>query len=481
MDIEAFLDQHEKKDLLRFLTCGSVDDGKSTLIGRLLADSKTLFDDQLSTLRKDSEKHGTTGSGEIDYALLLDGLKAEREQGITIDVAYRYFATPRRKFIIADTPGHEQYTRNMATGASTASLAIILIDARHGVVTQTRRHTFIVSLLGIRHLIVAINKMDLVGYEEAVYTRIRDDFLAFATPLGVPDIVTIPLSALKGDNVVEPSRHMEWYQGATLLATLEEVDLSQDVNQTEFRFPVQHVIRPHLNFRGFAGSIASGLVRKGDRLRALPSGKEACVRAIVTADGNLEEAFAPQAVTLELDREIDISSGDMLVHPDQPPQLSQQVEAMVVWMTEDLLKEGMTYFLRQAGRTVKARVERVAHAIDVNTLEKRSTRTLGLNEIGHLLITTTKPLYFDPYSRNRATGGFILIHPITNATVAAGMIADKQLLPSTETGANDAEPLHQLRNELATILDNRALSPEDQLTLILRLLARRNGPADYTI
>jgi len=480
MNIDAFLNQHEKKDLLRFLTCGSVDDGKSTLIGRLLYDSKLIFDDQLSALRADSEKNGTTGHGEIDYALLLDGLKAEREQGITIDVAYRYFATPKRKFIIADTPGHEQYTRNMATGASTAALAIILIDARYGVVTQTKRHAFIISLLGIRHLVVAVNKMDLAGYDEAVFSRIKEEFSAFTERLQIPDVVFIPLSALKGDNVVDKSPHMPWYTGDPLLTVLENVDIANDNNFADFRFPVQYVSRPNLDFRGFAGSIASGVVKVGDRIRVLPSQKETTVKAIVTADGNLDRAFPPQAVTLELDEEIDISSGDMIVHPHNPPKSSRQVEAVVVWMAEEPLQEGLTCLLRHAGRNVKARVDTVLYSMDVNTLEKRSSPGLGLNEIGRVSIATTKPLHFDPYSRNHITGSFILIHPITNTTVAAGMIAD-----GVSFNVREAEGVpsvsSDLRRELAHILTDARLKPEDQIEMILKLLTEKNIIPEYSI
>lgn len=450
MNIDTYLNQHEQKDLLRFLTCGSVDDGKSTLIGRLLYDSKLIFDDQLSALRADSEKNGTTGQGEIDYALLLDGLKAEREQGITIDVAYRYFATPRRKFIIADTPGHEQYTRNMATGASTAGLAIILIDARYGVVTQTRRHAFITSLLGIRHLVVAVNKMDLVNYDEAVFNRIREEFAAFAAPLQIPDVVYLPLSALKGDNVVERSTRMPWFGGAPLLSVLETVDLAHDSNLSDFRFPVQYVIRPNLDFRGFAGSVVSGVVRKGDRIRVLPSQKETTVKAIVTADGNLDEAFSPQAVTLELDEEIDVSSGDMMVHPYNPPRSSRTIEAVVVWMAEEPLKEGVTYLLRHASRNVKARVNTLLYSIDVNTLEKREVSGLGLNEIGRVALATTQPIHFDPYSRNRATGSVILIHPVTNTTVGAGMITEGMTF-----GAQEGEGVSTTDRRLRDHIDRR--------------------------
>lgn len=479
MNIDAFLNAHEKKDLLRFLTCGSVDDGKSTLIGRLLADSKMIFDDQLSALHKDSEKCGTTGKGQIDYALLLDGLKAEREQGITIDVAYRYFATPKRKFIIADTPGHEQYTRNMATGASTANLAIILIDARYGVVTQTRRHAFIISLLGIRHLVVAVNKMDLANYDEQVFNRIREEFSAFVAPLQIPDVQFIPLSALQGDNVVDRSTQMPWYTGAPLLSVLETVDIAEDKNLSDFRFPVQYVIRPHLNFRGFAGTVASGVIKTGDRIRVLPSGKETSVKSIVTADGLLDQAFASQAITLELNEEIDVSSGDMIVHPHNPPKSAHHFEAMVVWMTEDLLKEGMTYLLRHGGHTVKARVDTVVYSVDVNTLEKKSVRSLGLNEIARLSINTLQPLHFDPYSKNRATGSFILIHPIHNTTVAAGMIVEGL---STSSGAENGTSVSStLRNELASILRDTRLTPDDQLEMILCLLSQRNIISDYSI
>src|SRR3954465_11954346 len=325
-DIHGYLDRNQRKELLRFLTCGSVDDGKSTLIGRLLHDTKGIYEDQLAAVKRDSVKHGTTGSGEVDLALLTDGLKAEREQGITIDVAYRYFSTDKRKFIIADTPGHEQYTRNMATGASTCQLAIILIDARHGVMPQTRRHSFIVSLLGIKHVVVAINKMDLVGYAQEAFEKIRDDYTGFVAKLGIPDVEFIPLSALKGDNVVEKSAAMPWYQGPPLLNHLETVHIASDRNLADMRFPVQYVLRPDLNFRGFAGTIASGILRKGDEVVALPSGRRSKVKSIVTYDGELAEAFSPQAVTVTLEDEIDVSRGDMLVHPDNQPHVASTVE-----------------------------------------------------------------------------------------------------------------------------------------------------------
>ncbi|MDR2850331.1 MAG: sulfate adenylyltransferase subunit CysN [Verrucomicrobiota bacterium] len=422
-DIASYLNDHEHKNLLRFITCGSVDDGKSTLIGRLLFDSKLIYDDQLSSLQDVSAKSGTTGAGEIDYALLLDGLKAEREQGITIDVAYRYFSTPQRKFIIADTPGHEQYTRNMATGASTANLAIILIDARYGVVTQTRRHAFIASLLGIRHLLVAVNKMDIGGYQEATFLGIRDAFAAFASDLDIPDIRFVPISALKGTNVVAPSPALTpWYTGPSLLTLLETVDVSQDINQTDFRFPVQVVIRPHLNFRGFAGTVASGAVKPGDRIRVLPSGKTSRVKRIVTADGDLPEAFAPQAVTLELEDEIDISSGDMIVHDGNPPRVADLFEATVIWMSETPLRPGAQVLARHAGRFVKARIESLIYAVDVNTMERKPAAELPLNGIGRVVVSTTLPLYLDPYAVNHATGSLIFVEPISNVTSGAAMV-----------------------------------------------------------
>lgn len=422
MDIDSYLNEHENKSLLRILTCGSVDDGKSTLIGRLLYDSKLIFDDQLSALRRDSEKSGTTGAGEFDYALLLDGLKAEREQGITIDVAYRYFTTPKRKFIIADCPGHVQYTRNMATGASTADLAIILIDARHGLLTQTRRHAFIVSLLGIRHLIVAVNKMDLFDYDRNVFDNIRRSFEEFATGLHIPDIRYIPLSALKGENIVQPSEAIPWYEGPSLLDILETVDTTADRNLDDFRFPVQYVIRPDLHFRGFAGSVVSGTIRTGDEIAVLPSLRTSRIKRIVTADGDLGEAFAPQAVTLELEDEIDISSGDMIVKADNLPTVSRHLEAIVIWMTDTPLREGNNYLLRHAGRNVKAHITDIVHQIDVNTLEQQAADDIPLNGVARIRLETVAPLYLDNYRDNRSTGVFILIDPVTNTTAGGAMI-----------------------------------------------------------
>ena len=423
-DIHAYLEQHESKELLRFLTCGSVDDGKSTLIGRLLYDSKMVYEDQLAAVTTDSKQFGTTG-GDFDPALLTDGLKAEREQGITIDVAYRYFSTSKRKFIIADTPGHEQYTRNMATGASTADLAIILIDARHGVQTQTRRHSFIASLLGIKHVVVAINKMDLVDFSEEVYEQIKADYTEFVGKLELPDIEFVPMSALNGDNVVNPSEHMPWYHGGTLMYILESVHIASDRNLIDFRFPVQYVSRPDLNFRGFAGTLSSGTIRPGDEVMALPSRKTAIVKRIVTMDGALDQAYAPLAPTIVLDREIDVSRGDMLVHPNNVPKVDQAFEAMIVWMTEDALTPGKQYTIKQGTTTATGIVSELRYRMDVNTMHRQDAGSLELNEIGRVVIDLSRPCAFDPYVRNRSTGAFIVVDKLTNNTVAAGMILDR--------------------------------------------------------
>ena len=436
-DIHAYLARHQKKELLRFLTCGSVDDGKSTLIGRLLHDTKGIYEDQLAAVKRDSEKVGTTGAGEIDLALLTDGLKAEREQGITIDVAYRYFSTDRRKFIIADTPGHEQYTRNMATGASTCQLAIILIDARHGVQTQTRRHSYIVSLLGIKHVVVAINKMDLVGWSQEAFQRIKDDYTGFVAKLDLRDVAFIPMSALRGDNVVTRSEAMPWHSGPPLLDHLETVHIASDRNLADLRFPVQYVIRPNLDFRGFAGTVASGILRKGDEVMVLPSGKRSRVKSMVTYDGELEEAFAPQAVTVTLADEVDVSRGDMLVRPDNPPHVGSQIEAMVVWMAEQPLVPGRTYTLKHATRQVAAEVSSFRYGVDVNTLDHRTVARLGLNEVGHVQLSLTQPLAWDPYRTNPATGAFILIDRLTNGTAGAGMILETGGLRQAEAVATD--------------------------------------------
>jgi bifunctional enzyme CysN/CysC len=424
LDIKAFLDQDQKKDLLRLLTAGSVDDGKSTLIGRLMFDSKMLYEDQLAALERDSLRMGHAGE-DIDYALLLDGLKAEREQGITIDVAYRYFSTAKRKFIIADTPGHEQYTRNMITGGSTANLAIILIDATKGVITQTRRHTFLVSLLGIKHVVLAVNKMDLVNFSQDIFDRICADYKNFISRLDIPDVEFIPLSALKGDNVVEASAKLPWYHGKSLLEFLEEVHISSDRNHNDFRFPVQYVLRPDLGFRGFAGKVSSGIVKTGDEVIALPSLKKSKIKSIPTFDGNLETAFPPQAITIELEDEIDISRGEMLVHPDNLPRIERQFESILVWMDEKPLDVSVQFYIKHNSNTTKARFDQLSYKVDVNTLEKHEVETFHLNEIGRVVITTTKPLFFDPYEKNRQTGSFILIDPVTHNTCAVGMIIDR--------------------------------------------------------
>ena len=424
LNIKEFLDKDEQKDLLRFLTAGSVDDGKSTLIGRLLFDSKKIYEDQLDALERDSKRVGNAGE-HIDYALLLDGLKAEREQGITIDVAYRYFSTNNRKFIIADTPGHEQYTRNMITGGSTANLAIILVDARTGVITQTRRHTFLVSLLGIKHVVLAVNKMDLVNFDKETFDRIVNDYKHFVAPLGIPDITCIPLSALDGDNVVEKSARTPWYEGPALLDFLETVPIDLDRNYTDFRYPVQYVLRPNQNFRGFCGKVASGVVRKGDTVMALPSGKTSKVKSIVTYDGELECAYPPLCVTLTLEDEIDISRGEMLVHPDNLPISDRNFEAMLVWMDEEEMDVNKSFYIKQTTHTTRARVDSIRYKVDVNTMEHSSVDKLQLNEIGRVVFTTGKELFFDPYARNKQTGAFILIDPITNNTSAVGMIIDR--------------------------------------------------------
>ena len=420
---EESIRQSEELDLLRLSTAGSVDDGKSTLIGRLLYDSNGIYEDQLASIRQSPVNRS---SAAFDLALLTDGLRAEREQGITIDVAYRYFSTPKRKFIIADTPGHEQYTRNMATGASRANLAIILVDARKGVLPQSRRHAFIASMLGIQHIVVAANKMDLVGYSEQIFEQIRADFGDYAARLQIPDLHFIPISALKGDNVVEKSRHMPWFDGSSLLHYLETVHVASDRNMTEFRFPVQYVIRPNLDFRGYAGQVASGVIKPGDPVMVLPSGRTSRVRSIVTYDGELEQAFPPMAVTVCLEDEVDVSRGDMLVPPSHPPRVTQHIDARMVWMHEQKLEIGRSYLLKHTTQTLRASVEAVRYHIDVNTLEKETASLLGLNEIGAVVIQTQKPLFCDPYRRNRVTGSFILIDPMTNGTVAAGMITGRE-------------------------------------------------------
>jgi len=449
-DIDAYLAQHERKELLRFLTCGNVDDGKSTLIGRLLYDSKMIYEDQLAAVQSDSVKSGTTGTGKIDLALLVDGLQAEREQGITIDVAYRYFSTATRKFIIADTPGHEQYTRNMATGASTCDLAVILIDARYGVQTQTKRHSFIASLLGLKHIIVAINKMDLANYSEDTYEQIKTDYLDFIGNLdGLNDIHFIPMSALDGDNVVNKSESMPWYTGKTMMETLDTVEIAGDENFQDPRFPVQYVNRPNLDFRGFCGTVASGIFHRGDKITALPSGKTSTIKSIVTFDGELAEAFPPMAVTLTLDDEIDISRGDTIVSSDNLPSVADKFDANIVWMAENSLTPGKQYILKLATRSVSGSVANIQHRIDVNTLEHHDAKNLQLNEIGSCTVSVNAPVVFDAYNRSKGTGSFIIIDRLTNVTVGAGMI----------TGASsDLELSHVSTEERAARFAQKAVS-----------------------
>lgn len=422
-DIEAYLEAHQHKSLLRFITCGSVDDGKSTLIGRLLYDSKMIFEDQLAALEADSKRHGTQGEA-LDFALLVDGLAAEREQGITIDVAYRFFTTAKRKFIVADTPGHEQYTRNMVTGASTADLAVILVDARKGVLRQTRRHSYLVHLIGIRHVVLAVNKMDLVDYDEATFAAILADYRAFAESIGIGAFTAIPISGFRGDNITTPSPNTPWYSGPTLIEHLETVELDATAAQARpFRMPVQWVSRPNLDFRGFAGQIASGTIRPGDKVRIVPSGKTSAIARIVTFDGDLDEAVAGQSVTLTLADEVDCSRGDMIAAAGDPPQASDQFRATLVWLDEAALKPGRGYWLKLGTQMVTATIQPPEYEIDVNTLEHLAAKTLGLNAIGVVEFATDRPIVFEPYASSRELGGFILIDKFTNATVAAGMIA----------------------------------------------------------
>ncbi len=421
-DIDAYLVQHQHKSLLRFITCGSVDDGKSTLIGRLLYDSKMIFEDQLASLEADSKRVGTQG-GEIDFALLVDGLAAEREQGITIDVAYRFFSTEKRKFIVADTPGHEQYTRNMVTGASTADLAIILIDARKGVLTQTRRHSYLAHLIGIRNLVVAVNKMDLIGYDQAQYDAIIADYRAFADSIGIGAFTAMPISGFKGDNITTKSDNTLWYDGPPLMEHLETVQVDQVADQAKpFRMPVQWVNRPNLDFRGFSGLVSDGRIGKGDAVRILPSGKTSTVARIVTLDGDLDQAVAGQSVTLTLADEVDCSRGDVISVADNPPEVADQFEATVVWMADEALLPGRPYWLKLGTQTVSATVQAPKYQVNVNTMEHLAAKTLELNSIGVATISTDKPITFAPYAESRELGGFILIDKITNATVAAGML-----------------------------------------------------------
>ena len=420
-DIHAYLKSHEHKGLLRFITCGSVDDGKSTLIGRLLYESKMIFEDQLAALEADSKKIGTQG-GELDFALLVDGLAAEREQGITIDVAYRYFSTDRRKFIVADTPGHEQYTRNMVTGASTADVAVILIDARKGVLTQTRRHSYIVSLLGIRHVVLAINKMDLMEYSQQTFDEIVAAYREFAQQIGLTNIVPVPLSALRGDNMLEHSARMPWYQGPTLMEYLESVEIEDDLQHKPFRLPVQWVNRPNQDFRGFAGTIASGTIRRGDTVRALPSGRTSRVTRIVGYERDLDTAVAGQSITLTLADEIDVSRGDVLAAADSPPAVSDQFQATIIWMHDEPMLRGRPYIIKLGTRTLTGSITTPRHKVNVNTLERLAAKQLELNEIGVCNLSFDRAVPFDAYADNRETGGFILIDKLSNDTVGAGLL-----------------------------------------------------------
>ena len=455
--IDEFLASEETKDLLRFSTAGSVDDGKSTLIGRLLYDSRNVYEDQVRAVTGTIAAPGQKELA-IDFARLTDGLRAEREQGITIDVAYRYFSTQRRKFIIADTPGHEQYTRNMATGASTADLAIILIDARKGILTQSRRHAYIASLLGIRHLVAAVNKMDLVDFSEDVYRQIETDFASLVKQFGTPNLVTIPVSALHGDNVVEPSPRTGWYNGPTLLEHLEQVPADTLDRNKAFRLPIQRVIRPDHNYRGFAGQIAAGTIRKGDTIVALPSGRTSRVTSITTFDGDLDEAIAPQSIALTLEEELDISRGDVIADPARPPVSATEFEAALVWFDESRLEDHKPYLLKHGTQTFNARVTRVLYQTNIQTFGHEEVHTLGMNEIGVVEIMTTRPVLFDSYADNRATGSFILIDPATNATAAAGMIR-RSLSDDTAS----AEPKHHA--SLLLVPDAKPASEVEQLLL----------------
>lgn len=452
IDIEAYLHQHENKELLRFITCGSVDDGKSTLIGRLLHDSKMIFEDQLAAINKDSKKHGTTGE-EVDLALLVDGLQSEREQGITIDVAYRFFATDKRKFIIADTPGHEQYTRNMATGASTADLAIILIDARYGVQTQTRRHSYITSLLGIKNIVVAVNKMDLVDFSEERFNEIKAQYIEFAKELGITNPIFSPVSALTGDNVVNPSEHMPWYQEAPLMELLDTIEIGDSIDHEHFRFPVQYVNRPHLDFRGFCGTIAAGSIAVGDEITVLPSMKTSTIKQVIQPAVNDEameaqSAFAPMAITLTLNDEVDISRGDMIVKSSDIPEVADSLEVMLVWMDESAMRPGTDYLIKRATNVTTGRFDNIDYKVNVNTLEKEDAQTLELNEIASCQLSLNQMISFDPYVDIKGTGSFIVIDKYTNATLAAGLIVKKSAEQGSQKVAKEYSAFEKDLNAL---------------------------------
>ena len=439
-DIEAYLKVHENKDLLRFLTCGNVDDGKSTLIGRLLYDSKLIYEDQMAAIEKDSQKFNTTNQS-FDLALLVDGLQSEREQGITIDVAYRYFSTDKRKFIIADTPGHEQYTRNMATGASTCELAIVMVDARHGIQTQTRRHSYICSLLGIKHVIVAINKMDLMDFSQDVYQKIKADYRDMAKHLNIDDIRFVPISALLGDNVVTPSENMDWYPGSTLMKLLETVKIGKNINLARMRFPIQYVNRPNLNFRGYCGTLASGVIQVGDEVTTLPSEKKSKIKTIYTYDGELPQAYPGQAISLTLENEIDISRGDMLVHSGHEPQLTKNFTAHVVWMSEASMRTKKEYILKFSTKSCSGKITGIEYKVNINTLEKntKSPEILELNEIALVNIFVSEKIVIDPYQELPKTGSFIIIDRHTNVTVGAGMVENNTNNKTIERIYTDAE------------------------------------------
>ncbi len=464
-DIGAYLKQHENKELLRMLTCGSVDDGKSTLIGRLLHDSKMIYEDQFAAIESDTKKHGTTGD-RVDLALLVDGLQAEREQGITIDVAYRYFSTEKRKFIIADTPGHEQYTRNMATGASTCDLAVILIDARHGVLTQTRRHSYITSLLGIKHTIVAINKMDLVDYNQDVFEKIKANYLGFADKLNINDVQFIPISALEGDNVVNHSEHMPWYHGPALMQYLESVEIASDKNISDFRLPVQYVNRPNLDFRGFCGTITSGVVHTGDTVMALPSRKTSTVKEIVTYEGNLNSAFAGQAITLTLEDEIDISRGDVIAPADSKATVTNHLKAHLVWMNESELNTSRGYLFKFASKLTPGHVANIDYQIDVNTQEHHDADSLGLNGIAVVDVHLNQPIVAEAYSMRTGTGAFVVIDRLTNLTVGAGMVIEALQITEDKKIAGDDSIEHELNQLLLEGLTAKEF--EKKLNAIVR-------------